>query len=256
MYSDLKNKLLQYKVQPPAEIWNRISATLDENLSLVLTEKLNRFEEMPPAEVWKKIHTGLNEAAKKPTQVVHFLTRYSRPLRYSGAVAAMIVVIVLTLLLIGKKTESDLATETITPTVVKRDTNTSTEKTSEEIITSVTMSLQRDNFEPSSSKARRTKQVYFESSFTLRPDFLPRIADGNTMVNSSSISSDKYMIYSDGDGNAVRLPKKIFNAFLCAVDNDDCKQRLKELKEKFASAAVTSDFTGILEILKSLQENQ
>jgi hypothetical protein len=64
------------------------------------------------------------------------------------------------------------------------------------------------------------------------------------------------MIYSDGDGNAVRLPKKIFSAFACPTEDIKCKQRLQQLREKFAESAMTADFTGLLQILKSLQENQ
>jgi hypothetical protein len=64
------------------------------------------------------------------------------------------------------------------------------------------------------------------------------------------------MIYSDGDGNVVRLPKKLFNAFACPTGDISCKQRLQQLREKFAESAVTADFNGLLQILKSLQENQ
>jgi hypothetical protein len=63
-------------------------------------------------------------------------------------------------------------------------------------------------------------------------------------------------MYSDGDGNVVRLPKKIFNAFACPTEDVMCKQKLQRLKEKFAASAMTADFTGVLQILKSLQENQ
>ena len=84
---------------------------------------------------------------------------------------------------------------------------------------------------------------------------MPMQAERNEMVGAST-TADKYMIYSDGNGNAIRLPKKIFSAFACPTDNFDCKQRLQELREKFAASATTADFNGLLEILKSLQENQ
>ena len=64
------------------------------------------------------------------------------------------------------------------------------------------------------------------------------------------------MIYSDDDGNAIRLPKKIFSAFACPTEDLICKRRLQQLREKFAASAMTTDFNGVLQILKSLQENQ
>ncbi|MFL5810973.1 MAG: hypothetical protein ACJ749_15740 [Flavisolibacter sp.] len=67
---------------------------------------------------------------------------------------------------------------------------------------------------------------------------------------------DKYMIYSDGDGKAVRLSKKLYDDYACATDKIICKQKIKKLQEQVASAAMKSDFTGILDILNKLEENQ
>jgi hypothetical protein len=105
------------------------------------------------------------------------------------------------------------------------------------------------------AKTSRDRNKEPEPTFSFIESFLPKQAERNEMI-SSSVSPDKYMIYSDGDGNVVRLPKKVFSAFACADQDIICKQRLQQLREKFASSAMTADFTGLLEILKSLQENQ
>lgn len=259
MSSQLQNKLLHYGAQPPAEVWGKIAASLDENIITSLSEKLYQYEEVPSSQIWNKIETQLEETTKEKTKVVPFYIRYSRPLKYSGAVAAMIVVAVLVSLLVSKRSESELTTQNINTNTTQPDTNTTVDKNSREVISeSVSKSLERDGNQTSFSKTRtsRTKKVYYQSSFSLGQHFLPRIVERGPAINPSTIPDDKYMIYSDGNGNAMRLPKKIYNAVACPTDNYDCKRRLKELKEKFISAAVTSDFSGILEILRSLQENQ
>jgi hypothetical protein len=84
---------------------------------------------------------------------------------------------------------------------------------------------------------------------------VPQYAERTNAIDYSS-TDDKYMIYSDGDGNAMRLPKKLYDAFACNTDRITCKQKLKKLQEQVAASAMKTDFTGILDMLNNLQENQ
>jgi hypothetical protein len=256
MNSLLQNKLLHYEAHPPKGVWDKIATSLNEDISVTVSEKLYEFEEQPSPAVWQKIDARLDIVVIQKAKVVPFFTRYRRPLKYSGAVAIFIFIAVLTSLLISKKTESEVSGQNVvnnTP-AVKEDTlkpNISSEKK-----TAVAQKLEKSYSEPliAKSKVSKSRPTQNQSSF-FAESFLPRQAERNEMV-SSSIPADKYMIYSDGDGNAIRLPKKIFSAFVCPTDNFDCKQRLQRLREKFAASATTADFNGLLEILKSLQENQ
>ena len=63
-------------------------------------------------------------------------------------------------------------------------------------------------------------------------------------------------MYSDGDGNAMRLPKKLFDFISCVKEDVSCKQEMQQWQQQFAAAVLTTDFTGVLEILKTLKENQ
>lgn len=258
MSSQLQNKLLHYEVKPPAEVWSKIAASLDENVIPSLSEKLYQYEEVPSPQIWNKIETQLEDTPKEKNKVVPFYIRYSRPLKYSGTVAAMIVVAVSVSLLVSKRTGSESTTQNVTANKIHPDTTTFDNNSRKEISETVSRSLERNGNGTSFSKTRtsRTKRVYYQSSFSLGQHFLPGLVERGPAIDASTIPDDKYMIYSDGNGNAVRLPKKIYNAVACPTENDDCKRRLKELKEKFVSAAITSDFNGILEILRSLQENQ
>ncbi len=39
----------------------------------------------------------------------------------------------------------------------------------------------------------------------------------------------------------------------CKDEDTGCKQRLKELRQRMAAKAMTTDFTGVLEMLRQLQ---
>lgn len=238
MSSPIQNKLLHYEVPPPTGSWEKIAASLDEGYPGSLSEKLYQFEAAPPQEIWQKINQNLS--SKNQARVVPFYVRYRRPLKYSGAIAVFIFAAVLVSLLISKKTESELPAGRTVNISTKKDSPLLFEPKENQQKNSVSSSLPKNSSQPA-------------SKFSQAPV---------SPVDNDGISgnlSDKYMIYYDAEGNTIRLPKKIFNAFVCPLDrpdNADCKQRLKKLKEKFASSAVTADFNGILEILKSLQENQ
>ena len=256
MDSQLQNKLLHYEVQPPKGVWNKIAASLDENISHAVSEKLYQYEEEPSPLVWQNISTQLDSSVPEKTKVVPFYIRYRRPLKYSGAVAIFICLAVLTSLLISKKTESELPAEGVVNNSIKKDTpETPVDSEEKNSITQLREKNKSDHLIAKSKVSRIKKEEFSNSYLSTFESFLPQQAERNKIV-TSSVASDKYMIYSDGDGNVVRLPKKIFNAFACSTDDMICKQRLQHLKEKFAASAMTADFTGLLQILKSLQENQ
>lgn len=227
MSSQLQNKLLHYEVPPPPEVWNRIAASLDENTSTI-SEKLIQFEETPPAEVWEKINAQLDQSSK--TKVLPFHVRYRRPLKYSGAIAIFVVVAMVVSLLISKKTESEGKNDP--PFTVSKDNNIQNEA------------------------GKSLKDTNRNSNSTAKTSTTKSVSPETNEIVTTSLPSDKYIILNDANGNAVRLPKKLYTAFVCPTNNEDCKERLKKLRAKFAASAITPDFTGILEILKSLQENQ
>lgn len=248
MSNQLQDKLLNYEVQPPEGVWNNIATSLNDAFSPDITERLYNFEAIPAHTVWNRIDRELTTAPVEKGKVIPFYTRYRRPLKYTGAVAIFAFLAVLTSLLISKKTESELPAQNVASTV-KKDTSKSTSPTENS-------ETEERNREKAIAKVNMPKEIaHNKVSALLEEGFMPNHAPKTETV-SSSLVPDKYMIYSDGDGNAIRLPKKIFSAFACPTDDLICKERLQQLREKFAASAMTADFNGVLQILKSLQENQ
>lgn len=227
MNNQLQNKLLNYEVMPPNEAWNKIESALADSWTS-FSGKLLQFEETPPASVWEKINQQLDAPAAEEAKVVPFLTRYRKPLQYSGAMVIFVVAAIIVSLLISKKTESESPLDKV------MNAGKATNKIDE-------------------IKQKRNKAIY-NSEFNSTS--VQSISPETNEIIISSLKSDQYMIINDGNGNKIRLAKKIYASFECSINNLDCKERLKKLKRKFASCAITSDFTGVLDILKNLQENQ
>ncbi len=255
MSNELQNKFLHYEVQPPEGVWNKIAASLDETIPLSASEKLYQFETNPPASVWQNISAQLNNTVLEKVKVVPFFTRYRRPLKYSGAIAAFIFLAVITSLFISKKTESEVPVDRIVNNhaAARKD---SAKNNAPKENNSVSQIIEKNNSAPIVVKSKTSKTRFDDNEHFTSLNENPSEETEQVHAIAASYNSDKYMIYTDGDGNDVRLPKKIFNAFACPINNTDCKQRLQKLREKFAESAMTTDFTGLLQILKSLQENQ
>jgi hypothetical protein len=258
MSNQLQNKLLQYEANPPEGVWNKIAASIEGNISFSLSQKLYQYEEEPSSAIWQNIVVQLNSNSTEKTTVVPFYSRYRRPLQYSGAAALFIFLAVLTSLLISKKTESELSPEGIVHNSLIKEDSAKTPVDSENNNSSAP---EKENRKPERTIAKSKvlkgnhQRLSTSNSISFIENFLPRQAERNEIMNPS-IDADKYMIYSDDEGNVIRLPKKIFSAFACSTEDLICKQRLQNLREKFAASATTADFTGVLQILKSLQENQ
>lgn len=229
MNNPFQNKLLNYEGDPPSGVWNKIESSLNDT-SILQSQNLYDFEAAPPAFVWEKINEQLDKPSGEQAKVVPFFRRYRKPLKYSGAMAFFIFAAIVVSLFISKKTISE------TPVTNSANRFTKHTTTIDEV------------------KKKRNQAIY-NSEFNSTSKTESISPETNEIV-AHSFTSGKYIIVTDAEGNAIRLSKKIYGSFACPVNNFNCKERLKKLKEKFASSAVTSDFMGILKILKTLQENQ
>jgi hypothetical protein len=71
-----------------------------------------------------------------------------------------------------------------------------------------------------------------------------------------------YITIADGDGNKVRLSKKAFTVFNCAenstsTDYQRCKENILLMQQKMSASLLSpsGDFGGLIDLIKSLEEN-
>ncbi|MGZ8538908.1 MAG: hypothetical protein ACXWV9_11625 [Flavisolibacter sp.] len=261
MSNQIQHKLTNFEVQPPAKAWDEIEAALDAGINTSFTDKLYSYEQTPPLSTWQKITSQLGLHSSEAGKVVPFFKRYSKPLKYSTAVAAFVTLAILTSLFVSKKTVSEGIVNTYQPLIENKIADTSRPIQNSQSSNQISIARLNTKKRPGHIRLKPMK-----TSMWLGPEtssktvasierVVPQYAERTNAINYST-SDEKYMIYSDGDGTAVRLPKKLFDSFACNIDRITCKQKLKKLQEQVAASAMKTDFTGILDMLNKLEENQ
>jgi PleD family two-component response regulator len=246
MESNLQTKLQQFSATPPEGVWEKIADALDADEGYA--QRLHYYEEQPPSIVWQHIEENLEEAT--PANVVPFTTRFKKPLRYA-AVAGILAVILVTVTLTVKRTEAG-ALEAGSATTVPEKTSTTTVKTeAAQPVRNVPSSHEeRDNKETAIQKESDATNQKEKQSIAVTEKENTGETNRSTAVYSSL---NNYVVFSDGDGKLRRVSKKLVNLVRCKDSDGSCQQRLQQLRQKMAAKAMTTDFTGILEMLHQLQ---
>lgn len=256
MSSDLQNKLFHFEANPPGGVWNKIADALDADTELEFPQRLFNYQEQPPVQLWKNIEASLEEP-ETAIKVIP-ITRYKKPLRYVAAAASIIAIIFLATTFTNKKTGAGAViggTETVTtnqssilPSNEPRIADNSN-KNSTPLSSTADEEQERNQQRKRALASIRPQNIFRSFAFSQR--LFPKKADKEELFDFSDLNS--YMVYSDGDGNAMRLPKKLFNLVHCKDGDNSCRERIRELQQKMAAGATTTDFGGILEILRQLQ---
>ncbi len=255
---DLKNKLLNFQSQPPEGLWNKIINTLEDDTDYLFTEKMYHYEMAPPPEIWSKVTNALDEGL---TPIVPFTQRYSRVLKYSGAIAVLMTGIILVGLFINKSAVSNEISLKQTPT---GNSKTPTTPNTSSGINSGNENNSTENSGYSFNKNRndiaaRNSPISLlpvtKSSSLLKIRGSMVVAHNKPVVQSEVV--DRYIVFSKATGEAVKLSKKLFSLFACSDDDANCKQNIENVQQKMASPAMmaSADFTGVLEVLQSM-DNQ
>ena len=258
MSSDLQNKLFHFETDPPKEVWDKITDALDADTA-EFPQRLFQYEEQPPATIWSKIEAGLEET--EPAIKVVPITRFKKPVRYIAAAASIVAVIFLATLFTNKKTGTASVIngpETVTTnqsSILPLDKPAVVEDTNQSATNTASLSLSTDEEEKDTQVRKRSlasilpRNILHSISFS--KDFIPRIAEKKELLDFSELN--KYMVYSDGEGMTMKMPKKLFSLVNCKDGDDSCKERIKRLQQTMATSMATTDFGGVLEILHQLQ---
>jgi negative regulator of sigma E activity len=255
MSSDLQNKMLNYEPEPPKGFWNRIEAALQEEaLETPLTEKLLQYQQKPAAHVWDQISSQLDGTDKK---VIPFPKRMGRYM----AVAALFILAITGGIYLYNRDSSKGDDMNVSRAAPLHEQGNSTQPSSlaatdddqPAVETLATKETGRKN--AIAMNRQNPRKIRTTASMGMSPEAaLPEYVDTRKSIEFTNID-DRYMVYSDRDGRAVRLPKKLFDAFSCIEEDLTCKQRIQGLQEKLATTVLTSDFTGILELINNLNDN-
>ena len=285
MSDESQNKMYNYEVTPPAKVWDKITAALDESeLTLKFPSTLYRIEIIPPDTAWDKIRTSLDSAGET-TIPEH--KRISPFLRYAAA-AAIISLIVLgaVKLFTGNKNDQEVAK------IIPPSKDTSSPITTEYSNITGNNSITTDELKdaaaledskrmiakldvPARNKMRIMADKYFSEPIDLtnrntelnpgetyrelpysEESLKEAIAGQEIYINPFS----RYIILMTPDGNFIRISKKLSDLVCCVSgqeQDEDCKDQLKKWREKIAGSSIApspGNFMDILSLINSLQD--
>lgn len=252
MSSNLQNKLFHFEAPPPPGLWDRIAEDLAADDTFA--QRLYNYQQPPPVGVWIKIENGLEDTA--PAKVIPFTTRYKKPLRYLAAASFIAVILVAATLLLRRTDAGSLAgaNKILSPGLQTPPLTNDTDVASNNPAVDEPSGLQRTSRQAAIVTLKRTlasvrPQTIFPS-LSISRKFIPRRA-AETALHFAS--PDNFMVYSDNDGHAMKLPKKLFSLVNCPDGDGSCMERIQQLQQKLAASTVTADFAGMLDIVRQLQ---
>ena len=262
MEQNFQDRLNNFQLPPPEGVWNKIDRVLEAQEEKRLARKLFYFEIIPPAQAWQKLSFKIGsdkETAARKRPIKKYLL-------YASIAASIILSIISVNFLTGNNntvTEESLIT---TPKIVTPSKNAEYNKTdsvnriiegtgsSNHFIAAV-HSPKKSWFSTHQLRLKDIEERLIGSASSSLEKFVPESAFRNKEISYED-GLDRYMIYASDDGNAVRLPKKMYDNFACPSNDPSCKEKIKMLQQKMVQGSFASDFTGVLDLLSNMDDRK
>lgn len=252
-YRDISQKLQDLQVTAPALMWNKISADLDDQqLFNHIGKKLSDIAVAPPAGIWNKIESQLGQvlpAAHKPAPVIPLNTRIQK---YAAAAVLVGLIITAGFFLVQRSSKD---AEYISARVNDNSKNH--------------QQALADLSNPAPA-VKHTAPISHGSNVVNRPDSARMTAAGTEAVVAGAVTTSKgnmyttaveknsevdgrYIVLMTGDGNVVRMNKKVSGMADCIAGEDhssECNDQIEEWQKEVASMPVLATPDNILGLLE------
>lgn len=261
MSNDLKNKMLQWESKPPEVVWNKIATSLDTDDEYKLAQRLSSFQTKPPAHAWEKIETELE--AGKPARIISFYRQHKNTFKYASAAAALIMAAVLINIFVTRSPVStELSQQSVTQNNDRRQIRSlpGTEDPSSANSDDTNSRTFPDQTVTGNTPVQESGTTAKDSERT-QPNN-KRGSRYDAMISEWKEAKDslvnRYFVSTNSSGDPVKFSSKLYDLFECSEDwtEAECAQQIRLWQRKAATSAMyaSADFTGVLEILKSMQE--
>ena len=262
MDSILQNKLYHFEANPPEEVWDKIADSLDTEEN-TFPQRLINYEVLPPAKSWTVIEASLDQVTT-PVKVIP-LTRYKKPLRYIAA--ASIIAAILAITRLSSRQDIDGTTQATTEIIAPLNQSSLLPVPKKQVlveedipappapVTTIASTKRPGKAARKAFAAKRVLEfIQLQNAITnvsFSGQFIPKTVNKEELFDFTLL--DDYMVYSDGNGNAMKLPKKLFSLVNCKDGDGSCKERIYQLRQKLSVNTVPTDFASLLEIVRQMQ---
>jgi hypothetical protein len=237
MSSQLQDKLQQFEAMPPKDLWLAIEERL-EVIDNNLQERLSTFEATPPSGAWSQIEAGLSTASTQKKATILNTSWF----RYAAAAVVLGIIALTVFTLAFDQPKNTIAQQPVSPDLTNSTTATP----------SITKANNTPTSEPIHSNTGNTANTV---NSTLKTTSL-----SNTLA---STTTKRYKVVAKEDGKLVRLSQKALAVFDCAIKStantsERCKENIQNMQEKMATSIIspTADFAGLIDMIKTLEENK
>jgi hypothetical protein len=267
MSKRLQNKMYDYEVTPPANLWEKIAAELDESeLTHEFPLKLYEIEITPPPATWNKIKDSLDvEGVEllKPKRVFPIF-RYAAAAVIIGLVAFGSIQ-----LLKGKSSGKEIVAQdkklddknTIIPQPTHENNTTTDEKNDDAALENSRQTLAKLDLPVRKRIKNISKNYFIQSALNIgEPNSESNYTETALTSEEAKNVAGRYIAVMTPDCNVVRISKKL-DHLVCCVSGDDpgtvCKDQLEKWREKIACSTIPAspgNFMDIVSLVNSLQE--
>jgi len=235
MSSQLQHKLSKFEATPPKDTWLAIEDRLNNT---PIQERLYDFETTPPATAWNAIETILNQTPIQESKSTSITRRKWFRVTIAAAILGVIALGILTFAV--QKPDEAIAKQ---PYIKKQQT-----------------ALPSTHSTPSTNTATEDKNA--ETIIPIKEESISVPASSSERDQTATITK-RYKVVAKEDGQIVRLSQKAYAVFDCAIKgaeqrSENCKENIQTMQAKMATslASPTTDFAGLINMIKTLEENK
>lgn len=276
MDSQIRNKMVDFEVPPPAGTWERLSDRLDEwQHDRFLAAKMETITIDPPPPAWENILARLEEA--RPNKGIV----RTMPLRKWLVAASLIGILAVSAYLFFNSkddvvTKNSVVQTPVNPAPGNNAVQPALEKSAAEMTTldnhstgsllaSMSTSLVRKARQAMMTIAEMPEEDSRRSQTSEKAHHQVASNDlGILSASSAGTNSDRYYNLLDENGNLVRVSKKL-SALDCVIKNgmvvpldeksptedEDCTEKVKEWHKIMSTAPAITSPLDLLQVLSS-----
>ena len=276
--SSLKDKMYNYEVTPPADVWEKIKLSLNEETN-EFPDKLRQYEVKPPVRVWEKINSALDT---EQNISVRRIRRIPSLFKYAAAAVLLIGLITFGVIKFTSKTSGEnevaekekivLPTNSSVPSKIENNTSETASTITDQQRDDAALEESKKTYaklDLSENTRRELRQALMKPVDLISsensdrdpsvcfPDYIKSVLANSPRINTA----DRYIMLMTPEGNIIRVSKKWADLVCCVSgedEADECKDQLTKWRQKIASSAVApspANFMDILNMVELLKDN-